>query len=210
MLGKQFKCPSCGLLLALTAAEESVQRDLSASDDYTTGNSWQRLPPETKIGAIAVGAILGIVILIFAIVALKPPGISTNKVANGNTGKKPPPGTAPKPPPPDPPPKKGTSKDFDNDKGAVACAGCGTSCAAIIIIPIMILILNIALLVWVSRDAKARGMGGFIWMFLVLMLGLLGLIIYLFARTQGQLVQCATCMNKRLLAIRLCPHCGNA
>ena len=39
---------------------------------------------------------------------------------------------------------------------------------------------------------------------------IIGLIIYLFSRPQGNLIQCAHCNNKRLQASAKCPHCGNA
>jgi hypothetical protein len=81
------------------------------------------------------------------------------------------------------------------------------------IIPIFILaviVLYIVMLVWVARDAKARGMDGGVWLFLVLFTGLIGLLIYVLSRPQGNLVPCAKCANKRLQASAVCPHCGNA
>ena len=46
-----------------------------------------------------------------------------------------------------------------------------------------IIALNIALLIWVARDAKSRGMdNAVIWMILVMLTGIIGLIIYLFTR----------------------------
>jgi hypothetical protein len=48
------------------------------------------------------------------------------------------------------------------------------------------------------------------WMILVMFIGLLGLIIYLFSRPQGDLIQCGHCGNSRLAVSRRCPHCGNA
>lgn len=75
----------------------------------------------------------------------------------------------------------------------------------------VIIVLNIALLVWVARDAKARGMdSSVLWMLLVMFTGLVGLIIYLFARPQGNIITCQYCGNKRLQASIRCPHCGNA
>jgi hypothetical protein len=66
------------------------------------------------------------------------------------------------------------------------------------------------LLVWVARDAKARAMdSSVIWLILVMVTGPIGLILYLFSRPQGNLVQCAPCGNKRLQASAKCPHCGN-
>ena len=80
-----------------------------------------------------------------------------------------------------------------------------------IIIPIAILVLNIALLVWVARDAKARSMdSAVLWMILVMFTGPIGLVIYIFSRPQGNLIQCQQCQNKRLQASARCPHCGNS
>jgi uncharacterized membrane protein YhaH (DUF805 family) len=79
-----------------------------------------------------------------------------------------------------------------------------------IAIPIAILALNIALLVWVARDAKARGMdNAVLWMILVMFTSVIGLIIYIFSRPQGNLVPCVSCHNQRLQSSAKCPHCGN-
>ncbi len=92
----------------------------------------------------------------------------------------------------------------------VGCAACGTAMTVLILGSTAILVLNIALLVWVARDAKARGMdSAVLWMFLVMFTGLLGLIIYLFSRPQGNVLPCPTCGNHRLQASARCPHCGN-
>lgn len=90
--------------------------------------------------------------------------------------------------------------------GAAACGGC---CGTFIMVPIVLLAISIALLVWVARDAKARGMdGAVLWMALVFFLNLIGLVIYIFSRPQGNLVPCPNCGNKRLEASVKCPHCG--
>ena len=79
------------------------------------------------------------------------------------------------------------------------------------LIPILILALNIALLVWVARDAKSRGMdSAVVWMVLVMFTSVIGLVIYIFSRPQGNLIQCPHCGNQRLQASATCPHCGNA
>jgi uncharacterized membrane protein YhaH (DUF805 family) len=93
---------------------------------------------------------------------------------------------------------------------ADSAAGCAL-CGSLIFIPIALVVLNIALLVWVARDAKARGMdSAVIWMILVLFTSVFGLVIYLLSRPQGNLIQCSHCHNKRLQASAKCPHCGNA
>jgi Phospholipase_D-nuclease N-terminal len=93
-----------------------------------------------------------------------------------------------------------------NPAGGLAACGC---CGTFIFIPIVFLALSIALLVWVARDAKARGMdSAVLWMLLVFFLNLIGLVIYLFARPQGNLIPCPNCGNQRLQASVKCPHCG--
>ncbi len=92
-----------------------------------------------------------------------------------------------------------------------ACGTCGAGMGVLIAIPVAIFALNVALLVWVARDAKARGMdSAVLWMVLVMFTSLIGLIIYIFSRPQGNLVKCQHCQNKRLQASARCPHCGNS
>jgi uncharacterized membrane protein YhaH (DUF805 family) len=96
-------------------------------------------------------------------------------------------------------------------EGCAACGACGAGIGVIIFILLAILALNIALLVWVARDAKARGMdSSVLWMLLVMVTGPIGLIIYIYSRPKGQLVPCPSCGNKRLEASAQCPHCGNS
>jgi hypothetical protein len=90
------------------------------------------------------------------------------------------------------------------------CGLCGLFAGAAIIIPIVLFIISIALLVWVARDAKNRGMDNpAIWMIIVFFLNLLGLIIYLLSRPSGRLVYCKNCNNRKLEALKTCPHCGH-
>lgn len=102
------------------------------------------------------------------------------------------------------------SRNQDAD-AAAGCAICGAGMGGMILVPILLSALNIALLVWVARDAKARGMdNSVLWMVLVFFTSLLGLIIYIFSRPQGDLMQCQHCGNKRLKTSAKCPTCGNA
>ena len=90
-----------------------------------------------------------------------------------------------------------------------AAAGCGV-CSSLLFIPIALIALNIALLVWVARDAKARGMdSAVLWMILVMFTSVIGLLIYVLSRPQGNLIQCPHCQNQRLQASARCPHCGH-
>jgi hypothetical protein len=80
---------------------------------------------------------------------------------------------------------------------------------AIVLVMIGLLVLSIAMLVFVARDAKARGMDApVLWMLVVFFLNLLGLVIYMLARPSGNTVRCANCGNKRLQFALKCPHCG--
>ncbi|MFN3395890.1 MAG: double zinc ribbon domain-containing protein [Thermodesulfovibrionales bacterium] len=91
-----------------------------------------------------------------------------------------------------------------------AFGACGSACGGFLFIIIAIFVLNIAILVWVARDAKNRGMGTPVgWVFLILFTSIIGLIIYLFSRPSGELVYCEVCKNKKLKVATVCPHCGN-
>jgi hypothetical protein len=95
-----------------------------------------------------------------------------------------------------------------DDASPLAAYGC---LGLLGIFMVAILALNIALLLWVARDAKSRGMDNSIqWMVLVMLTGLIGLIIYLCVRPTGNPVACAHCGNKRLQGSATCPHCGKA
>ncbi len=99
----------------------------------------------------------------------------------------------------------------DDAAGCAACGACGAGIGVILFIFLAILAINIAILVWVARDAKARGMdSSVLWMILVMVTGPIGLVIYLYSRPKGVLVPCPSCGNKRMEASAQCPHCGNA
>jgi uncharacterized membrane protein YhaH (DUF805 family) len=120
---------------------------------------------------------------------------------------------------PNQPPKPGAQppKPGAPDDNADAAAGCAACCGgSILLVGLVVLgaiaavVLNIALLIWVARDAKSRGMdSAVVWMLLVFFTGLIGFVIYIFSRTQGDLVECDFCNNWRLEVSRACPHCGN-
>ena len=91
--------------------------------------------------------------------------------------------------------------------GLAACAGCGM---VPIIIIVALIICGIALLVWVAKDAKRRGMENpILWMVLVFFTSWLGLIIYLLSRPKGTLIDCPNCKEKKLDTLKKCPHCGH-
>ena len=74
------------------------------------------------------------------------------------------------------------SPSNDSAFGVAACGGCWI----FLFMLLACIVLNIALLVWVARDAKARGMdSSVLWMLLVFFTSVLGLAIYLFSRPKG-------------------------
>jgi hypothetical protein len=98
-------------------------------------------------------------------------------------------------------------RPMNDQEAAAACAACS---GVGLVVFIGVIALNIAMLVWVARDAKSRGMdGAAMWMILVMVTGVVGLIIYILSRPKGELAECGTCHNKRLQASAKCPHCGN-
>jgi hypothetical protein len=52
------------------------------------------------------------------------------------------------------------------------------------LLPIVWFIIAILLCIWVYRDAESRGMGGALWLIIVLISGIIGLIIYLVVRKE--------------------------
>jgi uncharacterized membrane protein YhaH (DUF805 family) len=96
--------------------------------------------------------------------------------------------------------------------GAAASAGGCLACGGFFMfMGLAILALNIALLVFVYKDARNRGMdNAVVWLIVVLFFPLLGVIVYLLARTKGDLMICPHCGGKRMQVSAKCPHCGNA
>jgi preprotein translocase subunit Sss1 len=66
------------------------------------------------------------------------------------------------------------------------------------------LVVGIALAIWVYRDAESRGMGGVLWLIVVLITGIVGLIIYLIVR-EPRVAPTSTRVSS---STRFCPNCG--
>jgi Phospholipase_D-nuclease N-terminal len=97
----------------------------------------------------------------------------------------------------------------DDASNAAGAAGCFACSGFLIFIAAAAIAINVAILVWVARDAKARGMdNAILWMLVVFFLGIIGLVIYLLARPQGNMIPCPNCGNKKMQSSVRCPHCG--
>ena len=100
------------------------------------------------------------------------------------------------------------AQDYDD---AAAAGVCAMMSGVLIMIPIVFIAVNIAMIVWVAKDSKARGMdNSIVWMLLVLFTSVIGLIIYILTRPKGDKVACSNCGNMRLASLTKCPHCGAA
>jgi ribosomal protein L37E len=81
-------------------------------------------------------------------------------------------------------------------------------CGSLVVLPVLWIGVSIAILFWLAKDAKARGMDGAVWLILIFFTGPIGLAIYLFSRPQGLLIRCHNCGNNRMEVSVKCPHCG--
>ena len=100
------------------------------------------------------------------------------------------------------------AQDYEEAVGAGVCAMLS---GILLLIPIVIIAVNIAMIVWVAKDSKARGMeNSIVWMLLVFFTSVLGFVIYILSRPKGDKVVCPNCANPRLASLSKCPHCGAA
>ena len=87
--------------------------------------------------------------------------------------------------------------------GIAAMGGC-------MVFVLIMLAIQIFIMIWVYKDAKARGMdNAVLWLVIVLITGLIGLVIYLFVRPKGETMPCPSCGKKRMTGLPRCPNCGN-
>ncbi len=103
--------------------------------------------------------------------------------------------------------------------GDAAGAACGAlTCGAFGIVYILILAVSLAIPVviivivikFIRKDAVSRGMPNADSIKWLGLLGLLGLVIYLLQRPQGNCLPCPSCGQSRMQGLPNCPHCGNA
>jgi len=102
------------------------------------------------------------------------------------------------------------------DDAGAACGALGCGVFALVYVAIIVISLGgaVALIVFVvkfiRRDAFARGMPNADSIKWLGLLGLLGLLIYLLTRPQGNVLPCPACGLQRMQGLPNCPHCGNA
>ncbi len=107
-----------------------------------------------------------------------------------------------------------TTAAFAQRRGDDPAAACGAAgCGIIVWLVMMIVIFGIAIGVivfivkWIGKDATSRGMPNAQSIKWLGLLGLLGLVIYLLQRPQGNAFPCPHCGRPRMQGMPQCPSC---
>lgn len=97
------------------------------------------------------------------------------------------------------------------DDSAAACGAMGCGIVVWLVMMAVSLAIGITVIVliykYIKKDATARGMpnaNNICWLAL---LGLIGLVIYLLTRPQGNVLPCPRCDQPRMQGLPVCPHC---
>lgn len=85
--------------------------------------------------------------------------------------------------------------DFSTDPNA-AGAFMGMAMISCLIFALIWFVVWILVAIWVYKDAEKRGKSGVLWLIIVILLGLIGLIIWLVVR------------GEKAVSTRNCPNCG--
>lgn len=103
-----------------------------------------------------------------------------------------------------------------HDPNADAGAACGVAACGIVVWLIMFVLMigvtitvDVIIFKFIKRDAIARGLPPTTSMPWLCLLGLLGLLIYVLQRPQGNVVPCHVCGKNRMQGLQRCPNCGN-
>jgi len=171
----------------------------------------RRMQPGTKLALGIIGASL-IGILIVAIVAVAHQSSPTAETQQVRTKQ---PASRPSYSPPrrqrEPEDRPSEAAKEVEASAAAGTAFLGLSMAfliGLVLLPVLIVVAQILILVWVVKDARARGAEGGIWLIIVLLAPIIGLLVYVASRPPGLLVPCSHCGNRRLDYLRVCPICG--
>ena len=98
---------------------------------------------------------------------------------------------------------------YQTNADAAAFMGLGFAICAIVCIIWFIVWLLVA--IWVYKDAEKRGKNGVLWLIIVILLGLIGLIIWLVVRGEksaGPARMCPGCGRSIPEDARVCPYCN--
>jgi len=101
---------------------------------------------------------------------------------------------------------------YDESAAAWSLFGLGILC---LVLPIIWFIIGILIAIWVYKDAEKRGSSGVLWLIIVILIGIVGLIIWLVIRPPigggkpaGSDRKCPNCGRAIPMDARTCPYCG--
>lgn len=105
------------------------------------------------------------------------------------------------------------SYDQSGDAGA-ACGAMGVFFVIWLLLFLVIMAVSIGIVIfifrYIKRDSITRGLPPDNSMKWLGLLGLLGLLIYVLKRPQGNVMPCPRCGKNRMQGLPRCPHCGQA
>ncbi len=97
---------------------------------------------------------------------------------------------------------------------AGACGVMGCAVIVYLLILAVALAIGIGIVVfifkWIKKDARSRGMPNADSICFLALLGLLGLLIYVLTRPQGNVMPCPSCGQPRMQGLARCPQCNQA
>ncbi len=98
----------------------------------------------------------------------------------------------------------------DSDGAACGIVACGMLFYLLMIAVMLGISVLIIVLIFkfIKRDALARGMPSASTMPWLALAGLMGLLIYVLLRPQGNVMPCPSCGQQRMQGLQTCPHCG--
>lgn len=208
--GRKGPCPHCGQRLQVPTSQRNqtvlgilpprqapahvaATRDVSVSLPSRDEEPPARTPAGTRLGCIALAVVLlaagGMIVAVAAINAQSQTGDDVILPSN--------------------------PKRTHDGSAAATLTGVGAFFLSLLgiglLIGLLLTVLHLLEMVWIARDAKARGVdGGVMWAIIAFFVPIVGLLVYLASRPSGMLRICDWCQNRKLAAARLCPHCGRS
>ncbi len=207
-LGRWIACPVCKMEFAALADAPDLEDD---SESLSSGKDAVPVPRKS-LARILIPA--GLLLAVFAVGGMVF-ALARNSARSGGAGQDLPTVSRDAMPPV----KPGINLDGGLDLSALqgnggidSILGIGSSIKSFIywttVLSIVFLVTSIAMLVWVARDSRSRGMESVAsWITPILLTNIVAFLVYLMSRPQGKLTRCRHCQNRCLENAGICPHC---